>query len=68
MDEHTFRPGSIVFTDGPPAIIQRPVFKIRVTGPDIDISLAVVCQEDIEIIEKLLAKLRASLSAGQVQK
>lgn len=63
MDEHTFRPGSIIFTDGPPMVIRQPAFKIRVTGPDIDISLAVICQEDIEIIEKLLAKLRASVSA-----
>lgn len=45
-----------------------PMFHIRVTGRDLDISLAVVCQEDIEIIEKLLAKLRASLSAGEQPK
>lgn len=64
MDEHIFRPGSVVFTDGPPVILRQPAFKIRVTGPDLDISLAVMCTEDIEIIEKLLAKLRASISAN----
>lgn len=38
------------------------MFTIRVTGPDFDISLAISCEEDFEIMEKLLAKIRASFT------
>jgi hypothetical protein len=67
MDESAFRPGGVIMCDGPPAamIFRQPPYTIRVTGRDLDISLAVICMEDIEIIEKLLAKMRTSVSASE---
>jgi hypothetical protein len=65
--DHSLKPGAIVMLDGPPSatvIFRVPNYNIRVTGRDLDISLSIVSAEDIEIIEKLLAKIRASLSAG----
>lgn len=66
METSDFSPGAVYLTDKRPApVILGQPYNIRVTGRDLDISLQVVCVEDIEIIETLLVKLRASISAGE---
>jgi hypothetical protein len=60
IDAEDLRPGVLTYV-----IPEAPAFKVRINGPNLDISLAVCCPEDIGIIEKLLVKMRASLSAPE---
>lgn len=59
IDIEELKPGQLTYV-----IPEVPAFKVRINGPNLDISLAVCCPEDIEIIEKLLIKMRASLTSG----
>lgn len=41
----------------------RGALKVRIIGPDFDIALAMVTEEDFEIVERLLTKARCRLRA-----
>jgi hypothetical protein len=38
---------------------------IRITGPDMDISIALLCDEDFAMLELLLTKLRKTMRGPQ---
>ena len=59
LEANMLKPGQLTYV-----MPEVPAFKVRSNRPNIDMSLAVCCPEDIEIIEKLLVKMRASLTSA----
>lgn len=54
--------GRRVGSDNPVPLLQiRSAFSMRMVGPNFDISLRLSTVEDFEIVERLLAKAKASL-------
>jgi hypothetical protein len=57
--------GERVGSENPvPVLAIRDAVKVRIVGRGFDVALAMITEEDFEIVERILAKARAALRRG----